>query len=114
MIKKNTKAKKIHVKTGDTVLVVCGKDKGRRGEVLAVSPKEGKIMVRGINLVSKHVKPRRENDEGGIIRTEAALYSCKVQLVCSHCDRPTRIAHAFFGENHDEKQRVCKKCNNIV
>jgi large subunit ribosomal protein L24 len=112
MIKKDTKVKKMHVRSGDTVVVICGKDRGKRGNIMAVSPKEGKVIVSGINMVSKHVKARRENEEGGIIKAPSAFYSCKVQLVCSSCDRPTRVAHVF-SEN-GKKQRICKKCNCAI
>ena len=73
---------KVHVKTGDTVVVLSGKDKGKKGEVLAVSPKEGKVIVEKVNMVSKHVKPRRMGEPGGIIKAEGAMYACKVQVVC--------------------------------
>ena len=84
---------KIRLKTGDKVLVLSGKDKGKEGKIVAVSPKEGKLIVEGVNIVSKHVKPRRAGQEGGIVKTEGALYACKVQLVCPKCGKATRIAH---------------------
>lgn len=103
---------KVHVKTGDIVSVLSGKDRGKRGKVLAVSPKEGKVMVEGVNIVSKHVKPRRAGEEGGIVKTESAIYSCKVQLVCSKCDKPTRIGHKLNDDG--KKCRVCKHCGEIL
>lgn len=104
--------KKIHVKTGDTVYILNGKDKGKRGKILAVSYKESKIMVEGVNIVSKHVKPKKAGEQGGIVKTEGALHSCKVQLVCSHCDKPTRIAHKI--DDNKKKSRVCKHCGEII
>lgn len=103
--------KKVHVKTGDTVVVLSGKDKGKKGKVLAVSPKEGKVIVEHINMVTKHVKPRRMGEAGGIIKAEGAMYASKVQIVCSRCNKPTRVGHKFI-ENGDklDKIRVCKKC----
>ena len=110
---------KIHVKTGDTVILLTGKDeyqyndkddkaKGRKtGKVVAVSPKEGKVIVEGFNVVTKHVKPTRMGQVGGIVTTEAALYASKVQLVCPKCGKPTRIGHAV---EDGKKLRVCKKC----
>ena len=71
---------KLHVKTGDTVVVISGKDKGKKGKVLAVSPKEGKIIVEKVNMVSKHVKPRKMGEQGGIIKAEGAFYACKAQV----------------------------------
>ena len=99
---------KIHVKTGDTVKILTGKDNGKTGKVLAVSPKEGKVIVEGLNLVTKHVKPRRQGEAGGIVKAEAALYACKVQLVCLKCDKGTRVAHKIDADGN--KVRVCKHC----
>lgn len=99
---------KIHVKSGDSVVILSGKDKGKRGKVLAVSPKEGKVIVEGCNVATKSVKPRRQGEAGGIVKAEAAMYSCKVQLVCPKCDKGTRIA---LKTNDDgNKVRVCKHC----
>ena len=91
----------------DTVMVISGKDKGKTGKVLEVSPKEGKIIVEDINIVTKHVKPRREGEAGGIMKVPGAMYASKVMLYCSKCKKPTRIAHKVSG---DSKVRVCKHC----
>ena len=100
---------KVHVKTGDTVVVINGKDRGARGKVMQVSPSEGKVIVQGINIVSKHVKPRKMGEAGGIIKAEAALYASKVQLICPKCGKPTRVGHAFNEKG--KKVRVCKKAD---
>ena len=97
---------KVHVKSGDTVAVISGKDRGARGKVMAVSPSEGKVIVEKVNVVKKHVKPRKMGEQGGIIEAEAALYACKVQLVCPKCGRPTRVGHVI---ENGKKMRVCKK-----
>ena len=97
---------KVHVKTGDTVVVINGKYRGARGKVMAVSPKEGKVIVEKVNVVKKHVKPRKMGEQGGIIEAEAALYASKVQLVCPKCGRPTRVGHVV---ENGKKMRVCKK-----
>lgn len=97
---------KIHVKTGDTVVILSGKDKGKQGKVMAVSPKEQKVIVEGCNMVSKHVKPRKMGEAGGIVQAEAAMYSSKVQLVCPECNKPTRIGHRFAKDG--SKERACK------
>ena len=97
---------KVHVKTGDTVVVINGKDRGAKGKVMQVSPSEGKVIVQGVNIVSKHVKPRKMGEAGGIIKAEAALYANKVQLVCPKCGRPTRVGHVV---ENGKKMRVCKK-----
>lgn len=97
----------VHVKTGDTVIMISGRDKGKQGKVLAVSPKEGKVIVEGCNYVTKHVKPRRVGEQGGIAKAEGAVYACKVQIVCPGCGKATRIAHKIEG---GKKARVCVKC----
>ncbi len=97
---------KVHVKTGDTVVVINGKDRGARGKVLEVSPSEGKVIVEKINVVKKHVKPRKMGEAGGIIEAESALYACKVQLVCPKCGRPTRVSHVVNAKG--KKVRACK------
>ena len=99
--------KKLHVKTGDTVIVVSGNSKGTIGKVIGTSPKEGKVIVEGANIVKKHVKPRSAQEQGGIVEAPAAMYSCKVQLYCDKCKKATRAAHKVDG---DKKTRVCAKC----
>ena len=81
---------KVHVKTGDEVVVINGKYHGQKGKVLAVSPAEGKVIVEGLNMVKKHVKPRKMGDPGGIIEAEGAIYACKVMPVCPKCGKPRR------------------------
>ena len=100
---------KVHVKTGDKVVVINGKDRGKQGKVLQVSPSEGKVIVEGVNIVSKHVKPRKMGEAGGIIKAESALYADKVQLVCPKCGRPTRVGHVI--DEKGKKMRVCKKAD---
>ena len=99
--------KKMHIKRDDEVIVVSGDDKGKRGKVIAASPKEGMVIVKDVNVVSKHVKPRRQGQQGGIIKTEGAVYACKVQLYCSKCDKGVRVRHSGEGA---KKVRVCAKC----
>ncbi len=99
---------KVHVKTGDNVKIISGKDKGKSGKVLEVSPKEGKIIIEGRNLATKHVKPRKMGDAGGIVKAEAPIYASKVMLVCPKCKAATRLAHAV--DKDGKKKRLCKKC----
>ncbi|MDR1805847.1 MAG: 50S ribosomal protein L24 [Clostridium sp.] len=99
---------KLHVKSGDTVQVINGKYRGKRGKVMAASPDEGKVIVEGVNIVTKHVKPRKMGDPGGILKAEGALYACKVQLVCPKCGKATRTGHKVNAKG--KKVRVCKKC----
>ncbi len=98
---------KLHVKKGDTVVVVSGDDRGVKGEVLETSPKEGKVIVKGVNIVTRHVKPRKQGDQGGIVKVEGAMYACKVQLYCSKCDKGVRVKHTV---KDGKKVRVCAKC----
>ena len=97
----------LHVKTGDNVMIISGKDKGQTGKVLAVSPKEGKVIIEGRNMVTKHVKPRRQGEQGGIVKAESAIYACKVMPVCPKCGKATRVGYSVKG---DKKVRICKKC----
>ena len=95
------------VKKGDTVVVLSGKDKGKQGKVQGTQPKASKVLVEGVNMVTCHTKPRRQGEEGGIVRREAALYASKVQVVCPKCGKGTRVAHKI---EDGKKIRVCKHC----
>ena len=95
------------IKKGDTVQVLSGNDKGKTGEVLEVIPKDRKVIVKGINVRKKHVKPKKKGQEGGIIAIESAVRACKVNVVCSKCNKPTRIGYEI---EKDEKVRICRKC----
>ena len=99
---------KMSIKKGDTVVVLSGKDKGKQGKVLAAMPADRKVIVEGINVVSRHTKPRKQGEEGGILKKEAAIYACKVQRVCPKCNKPTRPAHKMLADG--KKVCVCKKC----
>ena len=95
------------IKKGDTVQVLSGNDKGKKGEVLEVMPKTGKIIVKGVNIRKKHVKPRKQGDEGGIIPVECSIFSAKVNVVCPKCGKTTKVG---YSEEKGVKVRVCKKC----
>ena len=97
----------MNVKKGDTVIVLSGKDKGKQGKVLGTVPSEAKVVVEGINMVTCHVKPRKQGETGGIVQREAAIAACKVQVVCPKCNKGTRIAHKI---EKGKKTRVCKHC----
>ena len=108
---------KLHIKKGDIVQVISGDDKFRvvdgkeigikKGEVIAVSPEEGKIIVQGANMIHKHVKPRKQGETGGIIDAEGAIYASKVALYCDKCGQGVRVKMSTEG---DKKIRVCAKC----
>lgn len=102
---------KLHVKKGDTVVVLSGKDKGKQGKITKAMPADGKVVVEGVNKVKRHSKPSLKVPQGGIITKEMPLNVCKVQLVCPACNKPTRIGHKeVAGKN----VRVCKKCGEVV
>lgn len=95
----------LNIKTGDTVVVLSGNSKGVKGEVIAVSPKENKVIVKGANMIHKHVKPRRQGEVGGIIDAEGAMYADKVALYCPKCNKGVRVHHVV---EDGKKIRVCK------
>ena len=99
------------IKKGDTVQVLSGNDKGKTGEVLEVIPKDNKVIVKGINIRKKHIKPKKQGEEGGIISVECAITESKVNVVCSKCNKPTRIGYEI---EKDKKVRICKKCNTKI
>ena len=103
---------KLHVKSGDTVVVLSGESKGVKGKVIAASPEEGKVIVEGANIVSKHVKARRQGDKSQILKTEAAMYASKVQLVCnnSKCEKYGQGVRVHHKVVDGKKVRVCAKC----
>ena len=97
----------MRIKKGDTVKVLYGNDKGKTGEVLQVIPKTEKIIVKGVNIRKKHMKPKKQGDEGGIVSIECNIHSSKVAVVCPKCNKATRIGYEM---DKDQKVRVCKKC----
>ena len=99
--------KKLNVRTGDTVVVISGDDKGKKGKVLEVSKSEGKVIVEGINMVTKHVKPRKQGESGGIVKAEAPINACKVSVYCPKCKKGVRTK---VKVEDGKKTRVCAKC----
>ena len=97
----------MRIKKGDTVQILSGNDKGKTGEVLEVIPKADKIIVKGVNIRKKSVKPRKQGEEGGIISIESSIPSSKANVVCSKCGKATKIG---YSEEKDKKIRICKKC----
>ena len=95
----------MHIKTGDTVVVLSGNSKGVKGEVIAVSPAEGKVLVKGANMIHKHVKARRQGETSGIVDAEGAMYASKVALFCPKCNKGVRVHHVI---EDGKKVRVCK------
>lgn len=101
---------KIH--KDDTVLVISGKDKGKRGKVRRILPDEGRLMVGGINMTKRHSKARRAARQAGIIELEAPLSISKVMLICSKCDRPVRVGVRFLEDG--KKVRICHSCEEVL
>ncbi len=97
----------MNIKKGDNVLVIAGKEKGKVGKVLQTSPKTGKVTVESINMVTKHKKPKSQQDKGGIIKKVAPMEASNVMVVCPNCGKATRISHK---EVDGKKVRICKKC----
>ena len=97
----------LKIKKNDKVVVLSGKDKGKTGKVLGTVPSEAKVVVEGINMVTCHVKPRRQGEEGGIVKRETPIRSCKVALFCDKCNKGVRVGYKVDG---DKKVRVCRKC----
>ena len=97
----------MNIKRDDKVIVLSGKDKGKQGKVLIADPKAMKVVVEGVNVATKHQKPQRQGQDGGIIKVETPIYACKVQVVCPKCSKGTRVAYKI---ENGEKIRVCKHC----
>ncbi len=101
----------MNIKKNDKVVVLSGKDKGKEGKVLEANPSEKKVVVEGINVATCHVKPRKQGEEGGIVRREIPMYASKVMLVCPKCGKATRVGHKTVeGKN----VRICKKCGETI
>ncbi len=96
------------IKKGDTVVVLSGKDKGKQGKVLEAMPESRKVIVEKVNVATRHQKPRKQGEQGGIVKKEAPIYACKVMRVCPKCDKPTRPASKVGKDG--KRVRVCKKC----
>ncbi|MDO9509592.1 MAG: 50S ribosomal protein L24 [Thermovirgaceae bacterium] len=103
---------KMRIRKGDRVHVINGKDKGKEGKVLRYFPVRDMVLVEGVNVMTKHVKPSAKNPQSGIIKQEAPIYSSKVKLVCTACGAATRVGRAFL--ENGRKVRVCKACGEII
>ena len=97
----------MNIKKNDTVIVLSGKDKGKKGKVLVAMPKDNKVIVEGVNVATCHTKPRKQGEQGGIVKKETPILACKVALYCGKCGKCVRIGFRVEGE---KKTRVCTKC----
>ena len=102
----------MNIRRDDTVVVLSGKDKGKQGKVMKADPENGKVVVEGVNVATRHKKPRKQGDEGGIIKMETPIYVGKVMRVCPECGKPTRAAHKISDDGN--KTRLCKKCGKSI
>jgi len=107
-----SEAKKIHVKKGDKVVILAGKDKGKSAKIIEALPKKGKILVEGLNTVKRHTKPSQNMPQGGIIVKEALMHAAKVMLICPACNEPTRIKKSALANG--TMARTCKKCGEVI
>jgi len=101
----------LKLKNGDTVMVIAGKDKGKKGKILKTIPSAAKVVVEGVNIVTCHNKPKSAQDQGGIVKKEAPIYACKVMVVCPKCHKPTRLK---IDTVSGEKVRNCKQCGYTI
>lgn len=102
----------LNIKKNDTVVISSGDERGKRGRVLAVFPRKGTLIVEQLNMIKRHMKPSKKYSQGGIIEKEAPVRVSNVMLVCTKCDKPTRIGHKMLESG--DKMRMCKKCAEVI
>jgi large subunit ribosomal protein L24 len=100
------------IKKNDTVQVISGDEKGKKGRVLSMLSKDDRIIVEGINMIKRHMKPSKKYSQGGIIEKEASVERSNIMLVCPKCDKPTKIGNKIL--ENDKKIRLCKKCGEVI
>jgi len=108
---------KMNIKKGDTVLIITGKDRGKRGTVSRAMPQVNKVIIEGLNMVKKHIKPQGQNRQGGVIDKAMPIQVSNTMLICTECGEPTRVAHDRRPMGVDQKLRsvrVCKKCHKVI
>jgi len=104
------------IKKGDTVLIISGKDKGKKSKILEVLPKEQKIVVEGVNIRKKHIRQRKTGEKGQIVETPGPIHISDVKFFCSKCGKPTRVGYKIKLEKNKQKSkvRICKKCGQEI
>ncbi|MFH0933034.1 MAG: 50S ribosomal protein L24 [Nitrospirota bacterium] len=100
------------IKKNDTVVIITGREKGKKGRVISVFPSEDKLLIEKINIIKRHMKPSKKYTQGGIIEKEAPLHISKVMLLCPKCGKPTRIGNTVLSEG--KKARACKRCREVI
>ena len=106
------KSEKFHVKKNDLVTVIAGKEKGKVGKILTVFPKKKRVIVEKINMIKRHTRPSAKNRQGGIIEREGTIHITNVMVMCTKCNKPTRIGKNFLDDG--KKVRICKKCGEFL
>ncbi len=104
--------RKLHIKKGDTVAVIAGKEKGKKGKVLHVSPTSNRALVEALNMMTRHERPTQRNPQGGMVQKEAPIHASNLMLVCTKCSKPTRVGAKVLEDG--TKVRVCRKCSEII
>jgi large subunit ribosomal protein L24 len=99
------------IKKNDKVLIISGKDKGRKGKVIEVFPKKGSLVVEGINMIKKHIRPKKSGEKGQVVQLPSPMDSSNVKIICKNCDKPTRIGYKLSS---GKKVRICKKCGKEI
>ncbi len=102
----------LDIKKNDTVFVISGDEKGKRGRVLSIEKESNRIVVESVNMIKKHMKPNKQYSQGGIIEKEAPVHRTNIMLVCPKCDKPTRIGNTVL--ENGKKMRSCKQCGEVV
>jgi len=103
--------KDMKMRKGDQVLITSGKDRGRKGKIIETFPKKGKVVIEGINLRKKHVKPKKSGEKGQIVETPVPIDISDTKLICSKCGKPTRVGYKIEGK---KKYKACKKCGGEI
>ena len=103
---------KMHIKKGDTITVISGKEKGKKGKVLYVSPRSNRAIVEALNMITRHERPSQRSPQGGMIQKEAPINASNLMLICNKCNKPTRTGKRILEDG--SKVRVCKKCSEII
>ena len=109
---KNVKRTKVVLKKGDTVMALAGKNRQKTGKVLKVFPKESRAIVEGVNLVKRHMRRRRQDEQSGIIERESPIHISNLAIYCKSCNRPTRVGVSVLSDG--TKSRFCKKCKEMI
>ncbi len=102
---------KLNIKQDDMVLIISGKDRGKKGKVITCLPQQNRVIVEGRNIIKKHVRPKKQGEKGQIVEVPAPLDASNVKLICPKCKQPTRVGYKLAGKN---KFRICKKCEQEI